>query len=121
MEYTIRFVPGADKDYDIDYLYLRKPAALAAGNQEPDMPEDYHEAVVARATEKLWQHELVGGDIKGREQREIYENIVSKARRELFNLQDDEEIVWGRASDEFESAGHNLLPMMPEHFGSYYV
>lgn len=118
MEYTLRFVPAADKNYTLDYLYLRRPAALSAGTAEPDMPEDYHEAVVAYATAKLWQHEIVGGDIKAREQFNIYNDILTNARRELYVLQDDEEIVWGKAQDEAELAGYGgLLPNMPQDYG----
>lgn len=117
MTYTLKLVPKTDKGYTVDYLYLRRPAALTTDTQEPDLPEDYHEAVVALATAQLWQHELIGGEIKSREQMETYITIVERARRELYRLQDDEEVVLGREQDEEQRRGFDLLPAMPDEYG----
>lgn len=117
MTATLRFVPAADKTYDIEYLYYRRPAALSSGDQEPDLPEDYHPAIVAWACAQLWMHELVGQEIKAREQLEIYLKIVDQAKRDMFRLGEDESLVWGREEDEEERMGYTGLPQLPGGYG----
>lgn len=118
--YTLRFVPSADGTYAIDYVYLRRPAKLttAATNAEPDLPEDYHEAIVSWATAQLWLPELQGSQVKSAEQMAMYQESVAKARRDMYKLAEDEELVWGREQDERERRAP--VPLLPDTYGERY-
>lgn len=117
---SIRFVPAADKTYDIEYLYYRRPATLSTDDQEPDIPEDYQDAIVSYATARLWEHELAGSQAKAAEQYAIYQRNVEAARRDMYKLADDESIVWGREQDEEEKFDWAGLPMLPDEYGRRY-
>lgn len=117
--YTVRVAPAADATYTVEFLYTRKLGPLTADNAEPFMPEEYHEAIVARATARLWEHELVGSQVKAAEQQAIYERILANAKREIARMGEDEELVWGRDQAEEELAGYDttMFPQMPPGYG----
>lgn len=96
--YTMKFAPAADKTYTVEFSYIRRPALLvnAAPDKEPDMPEDYHPAVVAWATFQLWTEELQGAENKAMEQFNLYQMVLADAKRDFKRFAEDENIHVGR-------------------------
>lgn len=111
-----RLVPEADVAGTVDFLYYRRPADLAAGNQEPDMPEDIQEALVCYAAAKLWLHELDASGVKAGEQMQLYADIIARGIREESKLGDDEQLAIGKMDDERERAGVGPF-MLPDNYG----
>jgi len=102
--YTVRFIPVPDIAQDIIAQYIRVPADLSAGADEPDMPEEYQEAIAAWAAGKLFLKEYSISQ-KASEQFAIYNKVLDQARGEMFEQPLDENIAWGR-----EHPGEVLVP-----------
>lgn len=93
--YVAKIVPAADTDYDVEYLYYAVPDDLASGTDEPLVPEQYQEAIVARAAGKLFLKEF---DIsqKAGEQFGIYYEVLQQAKEDDQNIAYDETVALGR-------------------------
>lgn len=114
---TARLVPKVQKAGTIDMLYYRRPAELLTGPQEPDIPEDYQEAIIAHATAKLWLWELDRSGIKANEQMAVYADIVDKALMHEAKLNDDEQLAIGKMDDEIERSGVLGPIRLPDNYG----
>ena len=95
VRYVLRFVPEADDDYDVEYLYYRVPEDLSAGADLVDVPQEYADAVPAWAAGKLFLKEHAVSQ-KASEQFAIYQAIVEEARQEHQEATMDEIIAAGR-------------------------
>lgn len=96
---TLHLTPKANVAYTADYFYIRTPAELSTGTDEPDIPPQYQDAVVSWATGMLWLKELNGGG-KAQEQFSLYREVLDQARLEQKQLSIDESVVWGRQDPE---------------------
>lgn len=93
--YTMKLIPTADVEYDLEYQYMREPAHLDADTDKPDMPLAYHEGMVAWATGKLFLKEMSISQ-KSSEQFQIYGMVVEQAKNDMFHPALDETVAWGR-------------------------
>lgn len=98
--WVARFVPTPTSDMDVDFLYTRTPAELAADNETPDIPTEYHKALVHWAAGTAWLKELTGGT-KAREQFELYAGVVEQARNEWLKEPDDTPLVMGKDEPQY--------------------
>ncbi len=95
-----RLVPAADKAYTYSYIYYRFPAGLSGDGDVPDVPTQYHEGLVARATALQWMKEMNGGP-KSQEQMALYAEKLESARQDEQQLSLDEPLVWGGVDPEY--------------------
>ena len=93
--YVIRFIPTPNSNMTVDYQYLRRVSDLTTDAAVPDMPVEYHKALVHYAAGTAWLKELNGAQ-KAREQFELYRAVVEQAKREFFAEPDDEPLVIGK-------------------------
>ena len=96
----LRLAPKADKDYVAEYHYYRAVTEMDADVDEPDMPEEYHDAVVCWATATCWKKEL-NGDTKAQSEFNQYQAILDQARQDLKEVADDHIVEWGGAEPEY--------------------
>ena len=90
----IRVFPTPNIAYDVDFRAYRNVRLLADDESVPDLPIQYHDAIVALATGNLWLRELNGGT-KAQEQFNIYNTILEQAKRDNAANADDEMQVFG--------------------------
>jgi hypothetical protein len=95
--YTVRFVPDNTTDMDIDLQYFRAGVELGSDGDYPDLPVEYHKALVHYAAGTAWLKELNGAQ-KAKEQFELYADVVTQAKKEWLSEPDDDPLVIG--SDE---------------------
>lgn len=93
--YTAKLVPASDGDYDVEAQYMCVPNTLTLTSEEPMVPYEYQEAIVAWATGKLFLKEL-GISQKASEQFGIYAKVLEQARKDLKAFSLDEVVAWGR-------------------------
>lgn len=93
--WTVRVVPTPEIDYDVEYQYHRYPDALAAVDDEPDIPEEYQDAVPSWAAGKLFLKEFSISQ-KASEQFQLYQKVLEQARKDMGQLSLDEDVAWGR-------------------------
>jgi hypothetical protein len=95
VQWAARIVPAADTDYDVEALYFAAAVDLSGDNEHPLVPEDFQEAIPARAAGKLFLKEL---DIsqKASEQFGIYYEVLQQAREAEQNMGFDETVALGR-------------------------
>lgn len=93
--YTAKFVPLADNDYTVDGQYMMVPLDLTGGADEPTVPIEYQEAIVAWATGKLFLKEFSISQ-KASEQFSIYAKVLEQARQDLKTFDLDEVVALGR-------------------------
>lgn len=94
LRYTARVIPTPDDDYDVEAQYYRVPDDLVNITDEPDMPEEYQEAVAAWAAGKLFLKELQVSQ-KASEQFSIYYKVLEQAKADTQSLDMDERLIWG--------------------------
>jgi hypothetical protein len=92
--YTITFVPTPNTSYDLEGIYLRKPAVLSAGGDEPDIPEEFQPAVPAWAAGHLLLKEVQISQ-KAQEQFALYNKVAEQARK-LLEVHLDMRTAWSR-------------------------
>lgn len=93
--YTAKLIPTSDGDYDVEAQYMAVPDELATDTDEPMVPPEYQEAIVAWATGKLFLKEL-GISQKSQEQFQIYSKVLAQAIQDLKAFDLDETVAWGR-------------------------
>lgn len=109
---TVTFVPALTRDADIEYQYVRDPAALTAGNDTLDVPNEYAMGVCAYAAGHLFLKELQTSG-KAEEQFALYRKSVDDARKQMRRVVLDEGFAWGRNQPEFGFTDEGtLLDMM---------
>jgi hypothetical protein len=100
---AIRIFPAADVQYLADFRFYRNPRTFEFQADDlnididetvPDVPIQYHDAIVALACGNLWLKELNGGQ-KAQEQFNIYNSILDQARKDNAFNADDEVLVQG--------------------------
>lgn len=92
--YVARFVPTPISDMDVEGQYYRSPAIMDADTDIPDLPVEYHKALVHHAGMTAWLKELNGGG-KANEQSQLYTAVVDKALREWQTEPDDAPLIMG--------------------------
>ena len=106
--YRARFIPTPVGDMDVDAQYYRAPALLEGDSDIPELPTQYHKALVHYAAGTAWLKELNGG-AKAEEQFQMYAGVVSQARDEWMMQADDDPIVIGADEPQYKSAGFDPL------------
>lgn len=89
-------VPAPSEDMIAEYHYIQAPQGLTSETDEPVIPEQYHDALVAWAAGRAWLKELHSG--KAREQFEIYDSILEDALREQRKFGISERVKWSNSS-----------------------
>lgn len=94
-------IPTPVEDSTVEYAFFRNPVLPTwDDDDEFPVPEQYIDAVVARAAGTLWLKELNGGG-KAQEQFNIYQDILNAARREHKGLANDEILAWGAEEPQY--------------------
>jgi hypothetical protein len=93
--YTARLIPTPDADFDVSAQYMAVPSVLGAPTDEPMVPDEYQEAVIAWAAGKLYLKEMQTSQ-KSSEQFGIYAKVLDQARKDLKSFSLDETVAWGR-------------------------
>jgi len=99
---VLRLVPTPLVAYDAEYVYFQAPTGEYTDGDEPPVPEQYIEAVIAWATAMCWLKELNGSG-KAQEQFNIYNAVLTGAQRDLKSFGNDEIVAWGAAEPEYPS------------------
>jgi len=112
--YVARFVPTPTSNVDLDFQYYRSQNDLDADNAVPDLPIEYHKALVHHAAGTAWLKEL-NMAAKAGEQFALYSAVLDQARAEWQTEPDDtmlvmggEEPQWARVHSALGYAGDNV-------------
>lgn len=120
----VRFIPTPNSDMDVEYQYFRPTVLMDADNSTPDVPVQYHKALVHFAAGTAWVKEL-NGESKAREQFELYAGVVGQAQAEWQTEPDDTPLVAGKSEPQrdpyvrggFDYGDDPWLARMPETLG----
>src|ERR1043166_419756 len=93
--WVVKFVPTPVLDMDVEYQYYRAPAELDADADIPELPVEYHKALVHYAAGPAWLKELNGAE-KPSGQFGLYRRGVDQAQAEWQSQADDTPLVVGR-------------------------
>lgn len=104
--YIARVVPSPDVNYDVEGQYIAVPDDLTGVGDIPMIPDEYQEAVPARAAGKLFLKEQQISQ-KASEQFGIYFEVLQQAREEMQNVALDETVAWGREMPLSRIKGQN--------------
>lgn len=105
---TVKFIPEPVSDVDIEYQYYRTPATLDGDTDAPDVPVQYHKALVHHAAGTAWLKELQAQG-KANEQFSLYDAIVMEAKGDEESNGDDDFIVVGGDGESLrDSEGRHL-------------
>lgn len=104
---TVKFIPTPTEDVDVEYQYYRNPVALSGGNDVPDVPVQYHKALVHFAAGTAWLKELNGGQ-KAQEQFSLYDAIVREAIDDEESQSDDTILIAGGNGESTRRPGEQL-------------
>jgi hypothetical protein len=96
---VVRFLPSPDGEYMARYMYFRSSQPIVELADEPDLPADYHDAVVHYVCGRAWLKEL-NGSRKAQEQFDLFNSVLDQAKGEHLTLADDERLGWGSAGPE---------------------
>jgi hypothetical protein len=101
---VIEFLPELTRNLDISYVYLRVPRVVSGNTDVIDIPEEYVDGVIAKATARLWLKEL-RDSAKHDEQELLYQMVLDDAKRDQRKLLGDEGFAWGKDQPQggFES------------------
>lgn len=94
MQAVVKFIPTPNVAVDIEFQYYRNPATLDGDSDVPDMPVDYHKALVHFAAGTAWLKELTGA-MKAKEQFEMYSALLSEAVDDEESQSDDDILIVG--------------------------
>ena len=117
--YSMKLVPTADQDYDIEYQYVRVPDAVVSDTDVLDAPDEFVDAIPAWAAGKLFLKEFSVSQ-KANEQFSIYGDLVNKARAEFKEPGVDQVVAWGRehpGEDRVVSERDYILGRVPPTLG----
>jgi hypothetical protein len=104
---TVRFIPTPTGDVDITFQYYRTPATLDGDTDVPDVPAQYHKALVHHAAGTAWLKELNGGG-KAQEQFQMYEAVVREAVDDEETQSDDTIFIVGGDGESGRAPGEQL-------------
>ena len=115
---TVRFVPTPTSTMEVEYQYTRTPDDFTADSDIPDLPREYHMALVHYAAGKGWLKELNGAS-KAQEQFEMYGGVVAQMRDDFQTQADDDVLVFGRDEPQYDDARtfSDWDPRLPETLG----
>jgi len=116
---TIKFVPIPLGVLEVEYQYFRAVDDMDSDASLPDLPVEYHKALVHYAAGTAWLKELNGGP-KAREQFDLYQLVVEQAKREFFADVEDGPLVMGKDEPQYSTRllpGDQWLSRMPETLG----
>lgn len=117
---TFTLVPAPTSAITMNVLYLRDAAAaFTSDTDEPDLPLEYHKALVHYAAGTAWLKELNGAP-KAQEQFDLYNKVVEQAKNEWFGQVESDPLVMGKDEPQYgvrrPPADYWLL-RMPETLG----
>ena len=118
-QWVAKFIPTPTSDMDVDYQYFRAAVEMAGDNDTPDMPVEFHKALVHFAAGTAWLKELNGGP-KGEEQFSLYQVVVDSAKRGMFSDPDDTPVVMGGDEPQYKvgvTRADMWDPRLPETLG----
>jgi hypothetical protein len=95
---TVKFIPTPTGVIDVEFQYYRNPATLDGDADVPDIPEDFHKALVHYAAGTAWLKELTG-TMKAKEQFDLYTAMVAEAVDDEESQSDDDILVVGGEQD----------------------
>lgn len=99
--YTVTLIPTPTSNMTFRFLYLRDGVVLSGDTVEPDLPVEFHKALVHYAAGTAWLKELNGGP-KAQEQFDLYNLTVVQAKREFFADNNDQPLVMGKNEPQYE-------------------
>jgi hypothetical protein len=105
--WVVRFIPTPTSDLDVTYQYYRSSLEMTA-DSSPELPVEYHKALVHYAAGTAWLKEL-NGEHKASEQFSLYAGIVEQARGEWLVQPDDDPLVMGSDPNNSLYAGHQWM------------
>lgn len=97
---TIRFIPAPTSVMEMEYQYFRVVSDMTSDSDLPDVPVEYHKAVVHYAAGTAWLKELNGGG-KAKEQFELYNAVTESAKRRFFADAPDQPLVMGKDEPQY--------------------
>jgi hypothetical protein len=117
---TLRFVPTPTGTVEMEYQYYRVVDDMTAGSDIPDLPVEYHKALVHYAAGTAWLKELNGGP-KAKEQFELYQKVLAQATQEFFSDPTDQPLVMGQDHPQYGrfdfAPGNDWDVRLPETLG----
>lgn len=113
---VVKFVPTPNALMDVTYQYFRTPAPLEAGPDVPDLPVDFHKALVHYAAGTGWLKELNGGK-KAQEQFDLYAVVRDQARDEQASQAPDDYLVAGKNEPQLPQGRRDVMSRIPEILG----
>jgi hypothetical protein len=117
--YTLTLVPTPTGAMTLAFLYIRDGVVLSGDTTEPDLPVEYHKALVHYAAGTAWLKELNGGG-KAAEQFEMYAGVVDQARGEHLSEPDDTPLIMGADEPQYRvgrSPGDPWMLRIPDTLG----
>lgn len=115
--YTLTLIPTPTSAMTITFLYIRDAVDLTGDTIEPDLPVEYHKALVHYAAGTAWMKEL-REQVKAQEQFRMYQVVVDQARGEHLAEADNELLIVG--GEEMAPGGRSSDPwlrLIPETLG----
>ena len=116
---TVEFVPQNSVALVVEYQYNRLPISMEGAEDVCDVPPEYVEAIIARATGNCWLKELHGQD-KAEEQFRIYGDILDQAVDEKRTQAPGDILVMGKEEPQLPSGtpSETVSYQIPEYLGS---
>lgn len=113
---VVRLIPTPSVAYEAEYHFVREPTPMVAEDDEPDIPDAYHDALVAWATMDMWSRER-GMERKVVEQAQLYQAVLEQAMAEHRKPAQDEVLAWGNEEPEPWAMEWPSLRNFPEELG----
>lgn len=118
---TLKFVPAPTGDIELEYQYFRVISDMTADSDIPDVPVEYHKALVHYAAGTAWLKEITNtGSGKAQEQFELYRKVLDQAEKDFFGDAPDQPLVMGKDQpqyDRFNPPGDAYTLRIPETLG----
>lgn len=99
--YVAKFVGTPSASMDVEYQYFRAGQTFDGDNDVPDMPEEFHMALVHYVAARCWEKELGPDASKAREQDSLYAFILDQARTEWLQQPEDTPLIVGSEPPEY--------------------
>lgn len=100
MALRIRLLPVAKEAMTGEFSFFKNPEIMTQ-LMEPEMPEVYHEAIVAWATAQCFLKEISGATNKAQEQFNLYNMILQQAVIDYSEPANDQLVIWGGEEPEY--------------------
>lgn len=118
--YTLTLIPTPTSAMTLAFLYVRDGVVLTGDTVKPDLPVEYHKALVHYAAGTAWLKEVGPDARKAREQFEMYASVVGQAKNDHMGEPDDTPLVMGKDEPQWGQGrykGDPWLLRIPETLG----